>query len=210
MKVLNLYAGIGGNRKLWGGVEVTAVELNPEIAHIYSDFYPDDEVIIDDANQYLLNNYKKFDFIWSSPPCQSHSKMRFLASKSGSYDAIMPDLSLYSEIIFLKNFCDNKKWIVENVNPYYDPLIYPTLKLGRHLIWSNFHIIKLDYSDNLTHNERGSSNKGFFDLTGYKLDHRKDQIIRNSVNPELGLHIYNSMLGIRTKLDVEQQDLFSP
>ena len=55
MKVLNLYAGIGGNRKLWGGVEVTAVELNPEIAHIYSDFYPDDEVIIDDANQYLLN-----------------------------------------------------------------------------------------------------------------------------------------------------------
>lgn len=26
IKVLNLYAGIGGNRKLWEGVEVTAVE----------------------------------------------------------------------------------------------------------------------------------------------------------------------------------------
>ena len=31
MKVLNLYAGIGGNRKLWEDVEVTAVELNPKI-----------------------------------------------------------------------------------------------------------------------------------------------------------------------------------
>ena len=33
MKVLNLYAGIGGNRKLWKDVEVTAVENNKEIAH---------------------------------------------------------------------------------------------------------------------------------------------------------------------------------
>ena len=45
MKILNLYAGIGGNRQLWEGVEVTAVENNPEIAQIYSDFYPDDEII---------------------------------------------------------------------------------------------------------------------------------------------------------------------
>ena len=29
MKVLNLYCGIGGNRKLWEDVEVTAVELDP-------------------------------------------------------------------------------------------------------------------------------------------------------------------------------------
>ena len=32
MKILNLYAGIGGNRKLWKDVQVTAVELNSEIA----------------------------------------------------------------------------------------------------------------------------------------------------------------------------------
>ena len=29
LKVLNLYAGIGGNRKLWTNVDVTAVEYNP-------------------------------------------------------------------------------------------------------------------------------------------------------------------------------------
>lgn len=68
IKVLNLYAGIGGNRKLWKNVEVTAVEINPEIAKIYKDFFPGDEVIIGDAHEYLLHNYDKFDFIWSSPP----------------------------------------------------------------------------------------------------------------------------------------------
>ena len=37
MKVLNLYAGIGGNRKLWTDVEVTAIENNESIAAIYQD-----------------------------------------------------------------------------------------------------------------------------------------------------------------------------
>ena len=51
IKVLNLYAGIGGNRKLWENVDVTAVEWKPEIAVIYQDFFPDDKVIITDAHK---------------------------------------------------------------------------------------------------------------------------------------------------------------
>lgn len=39
IKVLNLYAGIGGNRKLWKDVEVTAVEKNPQVADIYDTMY---------------------------------------------------------------------------------------------------------------------------------------------------------------------------
>lgn len=36
MNILNLYAGIGGNRKLWGNNHnITAVEINPDIAEIY-------------------------------------------------------------------------------------------------------------------------------------------------------------------------------
>ncbi len=32
-KMLNLYAGIGGNRKLWGdNDDITAIEINPKIA----------------------------------------------------------------------------------------------------------------------------------------------------------------------------------
>ena len=34
MKILNLYAGLGGNRKKWEGHEITAVELNPAIAKL--------------------------------------------------------------------------------------------------------------------------------------------------------------------------------
>ena len=58
MKILNLYAGIGGNRKLWGdGHEITAIEFNPEIAKIYQDFFPNDKVIVTDAHQYLLEHF---------------------------------------------------------------------------------------------------------------------------------------------------------
>lgn len=35
MKILNLYAGIGGNRALWENCEVTAVELDEKIADVY-------------------------------------------------------------------------------------------------------------------------------------------------------------------------------
>ena len=69
MKVLNLYAGIGGNRKLWQDVEVTAVELNPKIAEIYQDLFPDDTVVVGDAHQYLLDHFKEFDFIRCQKGC---------------------------------------------------------------------------------------------------------------------------------------------
>jgi DNA (cytosine-5)-methyltransferase 1 len=43
MKILNLYAGIGGNRKLWtpngDEHEITAVENVKEIADIYKQFF---------------------------------------------------------------------------------------------------------------------------------------------------------------------------
>jgi DNA (cytosine-5)-methyltransferase 1 len=194
LKILNLYAGIGGNRKNWKNVDVTAVEYNQEIADVYKDFFPEDTVIVEDAHEYLRKNYKNFDFIWSSPPCQSHSKVRMMASKSGSYDVVMPDMTLWSEIIFLQHFAECP-WIVENVKPYYKPLIEPKQKLGRHLIWSNVDIPYKELKDGLKHNERGMSHKGFFDLRPYKLKHRKDQIIRNSVDPALGEYILDCIRG---------------
>lgn len=135
MKVLNLYAGLGGNRKLWKDVQVTAVEIDPKIANVYQALYPDDEVIVGDAHQILLEiDLNKFDFIWSSPPCQGNSRMiRSGRNRKPRY----PDLRLYEEVIFLKhNF--KGKYVVENVNPYYTPLYEPTQKVGRHLFWTNF------------------------------------------------------------------------
>src|SRR5487761_2088358 len=128
IRVLNLYAGIGGNRKLWPDdkIEVTAVEIEPKIAKIYQDFFPNDKVIITDAHQYLLDHFKEFDFIWSSPPCPSHSRMVNLkmSQRDKGYKPKYPDMKLYEEIIFL-NHRFKGKFCVENVISYYNPLIKP-------------------------------------------------------------------------------------
>ena len=63
MKILNLYAGIGGNRKLWGDEhQVTAVELNPLMANIYKDLFPNDELIVGDAASLLVQADKSSRF----------------------------------------------------------------------------------------------------------------------------------------------------
>jgi len=98
---LNLYAGIGGNRKLWGGAyEVVAVEHDHNIAKIYKDFFPDDEVIVADAHKYLEEHFEEYDFIWSSPPCPSHSHIRkeLAVEQRKQNKAIFPDMQLYEEI----------------------------------------------------------------------------------------------------------------
>jgi len=191
MKALNLYAGIGGNRRLWSDVEVTAVEYNPEIAEVYGDLYPQDRVIIGDAHQYLLDNYQEFDFIWTSPPCQSHSSMRQnLAVRFRGTPAKYPDMSLYQEIIFLQyNF--GGLWVVENVRPYYEPLIRPTIDLHRHLFWSNFHIAPADFTKSKLRSAQIPDLQEYlgFEISKYKLSNKR-QVLRNCVLPPLGQHVF--------------------
>ncbi len=204
LKVLNLYAGIGGNRKLWIDVEVTAVEIVPEIAAVYHNFFPQDIVIVGDAHTYLLEHYKEFDFIWSSPPCQSHSKIRknSLVAR-GDGEPLYPDMSLYQEVLLLKNWFKGK-WVVENVIGYYEPLIKPQV-CGKHYFWANFNVSeipKLSDGGIRMHNKPISllqSRKGF-DLKGIHLGHRKDQILHNCTEPNLGLHIFNC--AFKTKQEV--------
>ena len=136
MNVLNLYSSLGGNRLLWDNCEVTAVELDPELARLYQERFPKDNVIVADAHKYLLDHYKEFDFIWSSPPCPTHSKARF--ARRDSTTPQFPDMKLYQEIIFLDKWF-KKKYVVENVISYYEPLI-PAKKRGRHLYWTNFNL----------------------------------------------------------------------
>jgi DNA (cytosine-5)-methyltransferase 1 len=190
LKVLNLYAGIGGNRKLWTDCDVTAVEINPEIAKIYQDLFPNDKVIIGDAHEYLLNNFKKFDFIWSSPPCQSHSSFRQnIGVRYRGVKAIYPDMKLYQEILFLQyNF--KGKYVVENVKPYYRPLIDPDVILQRHLFWNNFNIEEKSFkSDVIRKAQIPDLQKKFgYDLSIYKIKDKR-QILRNCVLPELGNYI---------------------
>jgi len=141
MKILNLFAGIGGNRTLWGNKhEITAVEYDKEITDIYSKRFPNDIVIVGDAYEYFIENFEKYDIIWASPPCQSHSIMTSSnvghRYKGDNYKLAFPDLRLYSLIIFCKHWFRGL-YIIENVKGYYTPLIKPTSILGRHWIWSN-------------------------------------------------------------------------
>ena len=137
-KILNLYACLGGNRYKWDEVaenlglelEVTAVELDQELARMYQERFPNDIVIIADAHQYLLDHFKEFDFIWSSPPCPTHSRIRITQKNQEFYIPKYPDMTLYEEIIFLENHFTGK-YVVENVIPYYEPLI-EAQKRGRH------------------------------------------------------------------------------
>ena len=209
MKVLNLYSGLGGNRRLWTDVEVTAIEIREDIAKVYSDYFPDDKLIITDAHQYLLEHYQEFDFIWSSPPCQTHSRVRMWSFKNNNkVEKKYPDMSLYQEIIFLQSFA-KCKWVIENVNPYYHLLINPSIRLGRHLFWSNFFInnFKIKEADiNRGVRSEWEQLHGF-DISGYKFLSRTDQILRNCVHPETGLHILNQALGIINKSTI-QSELF--
>jgi len=194
MKILNLYSGIGGNRKLWGNDhEITAVERDENISKIYSDFFPNDQMIIGDAHEYLLNHYNEYDFIWSSPPCPSHSDIRRTGVHKGLFKAIYPEMSLYQEIILLKHFCKNL-WAVENVKPYYVPLIFGK-QIERHLFWSNFRLDFFDKKDKRKHRDIKEDSLVYgFDLSNYKAVKDKRKILRNCVDPELGKYILDCVI----------------
>lgn len=219
-KVLNLYACLGGNRFKWdesakeAGVElqVTAVELDPELAILYQERFPNDIVIIADAHQYLLDHYKEYDFIWSSPPCPSHSKARFWGSKGGQCDVVYPDMMLYQEIILLSKFFKGR-YVVENVNPYYEPLI-EAQKRGRHLYWTNFQLPdslskRFDVAVERKKNELNNLCKFHeYDFRLYKGDQPIVKIARNLVDYESGKTILDTALGIYNQPKRIIQSLF--
>ena len=198
MKILNLYSGIGGNRRLWGDHDITAVENVPEIAKIYQDFFPKDKVIVGDAHKYLLDHYKEFDFIWSSPPCQTHSQIRYNIGfkanrKYRKVEAVYPDMELYQEIILLDKYFSGL-WVVENTIPYYEPLIRG-VKSGGHIWWSNFYIGNIEHGNR---NHRGGTvetlqARKLLDISKYDIGNKR-QILRNCVEPEVGKRILEYVL----------------
>lgn len=194
MNILNLYAGVGGNRKLWKGHSVTAIENREDIAGVYQYYFPDDTVIVTDAHRYLLEHYNEYDFIWSSPPCQTHSLARFNNTKAVPK---YPDMKLYQEIIFLKEYFRKGLWVVENVRPYYDMLMKNNVELGRHIFWSNFRITKTKEQEiDIQNSLRSDWAKLYgFDLSQFRMQSRTDQIYRNCVHPSIGLHILNCAEG---------------
>jgi DNA (cytosine-5)-methyltransferase 1 len=223
MRVLNLYACLGGNRYKWDEVadnlHITAVELDIEAARLYQERFPNDTVIVADAHQYLLDHYKEFDIIWSSPPCPTHSRARYW--NSSNYDTttlpVYPDLKLYEEILFLQHYFKNGKFIVENVIPYYEPLI-PAQKRGRHLYWTNF-VLPSDLQERKyrisgnKENPQKDELKNLCEFHDYNFKQYKGKqsiikMARNLVDYDAGKTIFETALGIITKSNTNQQTLF--
>jgi DNA (cytosine-5)-methyltransferase 1 len=216
MKILNLYACLGGNRYKWDEVtdiEVTAVEWDEELARLYQERFPNDKVIVADAHQYLLDHYKEFDFIWSSPPCPSHSKVRMTQKTTKSFKPLYPDMKLYEEIIFLDNHFEGN-YVVENVIPYYELLI-PAKKRGRHLYWTNFNLptsVNERKLDGILCEMKDEVNNlckfHNYDFYKYKGKQRRDKIARNLVDYEVGKTILETAIGIINKQNVNQIEIF--
>ncbi len=215
MKILNLYACLGGNRYKWdevADIDVTAVELDPELARMYQERFPNDTVIVADAHQYLLDHYKDFDFIWSSPPCPTHSQMKLNQAKgSGNHTPVFPDMRLYQEVIFLDNFFYGT-YCVENVIPYYEPLIRAK-KRGRHLYWTNFNLPNtLGDRKSVLMASKNEINQWCdfhdYDFFRYNGTQRRDKIARNLVDYEAGKTILETALNIARKKNADQLELF--
>jgi DNA (cytosine-5)-methyltransferase 1 len=219
LKILNLYACLGGNRYKWNEVakeagieiEVTAIEWDEELAKLYQERFPNDTVIVADAHQYLLDHYKEFDFIWSSPPCPTHSRARYWAIGANGKSPTYPNLNLYSEILLL-DYHFKGKYVVENVIPYYEPMLNPK-KRGRHLYWTNFNLPNnlqdRRFGISQTKNElKGLSEFHNFDFSKYKGNQNKVKIGRNLVDYEAGKTIFETALGIIRKSDIKQTELF--
>ena len=216
MKILNLYAGIGGNRKLWGdNLDITAVEIDEKIAAIYADLWPNDQVVTDDAHQYLLDHYDEYDFIWSSPPCPTHSVTSYFLHGQGAVR--YPDMKLWQEIIFLNTWYKGK-WVVENVNPYYSDFARigaPQVR-GRHCFWANFNIpqglksVELGRFGRVSDNNRNSIKK--MEALGFDQSKlvgvNKQKVLNNCVTPEIGLAIFQAAKGIYEANQLKTGTLF--
>ena len=201
MKILNLYAGIGGNRALWGDKhEITAIEINSDIASEYKYKFPNDEVIKTDSHQFLLHNYKNYDFIWSSPPCPSHSRLCY-SQKEKRY----AEMSLYQQIILLKSWSKGL-WAIENVVPYYDYLIKPNAMIGRHPYWANFKIDPLEVKNIDVSRSSKEELSGYLGMPIPRINGAL--LLRNSVEPKVGKHIFDCAMRKYNAENVTQGSMF--
>jgi len=209
MKILIGFAGIGGESDLWDDVknDITHVEIDPKIAQKIIDRKPNRAVIVGDAVDYLLNNADKYDFIWLSPMCQANSRM----IRSGkNRKPRLPDLLLYELKIWL-DYNYNGRYVIENVVPYYKPVIEPSAKIGRHLFWSNFYIsedFEIKQPENFINIGTVIGSEELKKWLGINYDgnlyydgnHDPCQVLRNCVHPLLGKHVFECMLQINNQL----------
>ena len=123
-----------------------------------------------------------------------------------------PDMRLYQEIIFLDNYFTGK-YVVENVIPFYEPLI-TAHKRHRHLYWTNFKLpnnLSNRYNPDLSRTKNlidALSKFHDYDFRKYNGEQRMNKIARNLVDYEDGKTILETAIGVIRKTNAEQTELF--
>ena len=208
MKILNLYGGLGGNRLKWDDHEVTMVESDGDLCNIYQERFPNDEVWQEDVIKIVEEeDLQKFDFIWASPPCTTHSKTSFFHGRR------VPDLTqLFGLRLHLESNAFHGLYCIENVQPHYkipEEWMY-TAAIDRHRFWANFYIDSSHSElDNRIPNNRMKGvkrkdqntiiiNGKIGDLAAYHdfplellmfFPSRKDKVLRNMLHYSIGEYV---------------------
>ena len=195
LKVLNLYAGIGGNRKLWKNVEVTAVDTNEDILNMYKLNFPNDKTIMLPALHYLEDHFNEFDFIWASPPCDEWTVLKETWTRHKP-NPFVKTFELYRTIDFLKRYFKGD-WVVENVKHKF--LIPPSFNIGRHYFWANKVIASRDHKN--VANFSKANKEELLDYLGleypynvYDGSHDPLKVLRRAVHPEIGEMILEAFI----------------
>ena len=100
-------------------------------------------------------------------------------------------MNLYQEIVFLKSWFKGK-WCIENVIPYYEPLIKPGIELGRHFFWCNFKVNKKEFTN--IDVSRSTQEELSEDLGMPIPRHNARKLLRNCLKPEIALHLLKSSM----------------
>jgi len=84
---------------------------------------------------------------------------------------------------------------VENVKPYYEPLIKPDFILQRHYFWSNKVVPNKEFKTDLIRKSQIPQLQTMhgLNLAEYKIKDKR-QILRNCVSPKVGLYVLTELL----------------
>jgi len=142
LKILDLFCGIGGVARGFHDYLqehrikylYVAIDIDKHVLKAHKALNPLSNVILRDAYSFSIDELRRYDFVWASPPCETHSIAGIWTRKEKK----SPDFRLYKLILTLHDA--NIPFVVENVKPYYNPPIKPTSKANRHRLWSNLSI----------------------------------------------------------------------
>jgi len=150
VRVLDLYAGLGGTdkgiRKVAAEKNIKldyyAIEIDPAVCQAHKKNHLESNVICADVKDWL-DKVTDFDFVWASPPCQTHSINNY-SNKAIGYKTKPVDWSLWHVIDILQR-AETIPFVVENVKIWYNEPFKHNFKLDRHYFWTNLQLVPFDY-----------------------------------------------------------------